>query len=170
MRQAGVGDGERDAIIPLTRHFDVVAGKAPKDIASHRSRELAQLALGLIQVGGVTDLHRHRALGEVLGKIGIADAGAPQRLAHVSANIAEPILNHLLLVELVEEMGAALQVETEIDLFVRQPGGNPRHRRTRKQVGKRVEEPGDDDHSDQDQLPSLEMQHCRARALDRSSG
>ena len=68
-----------------------------------------------------------------------------QRLAHIAANIVEPILDHLLLVELIEEMGAALQVEAEIDLLVRQPAGHARHGRGGKQVGKREQESGDDD-------------------------
>src|SRR4029079_6954823 len=111
---------------------------------------------------------RHRpqtgSFMEILPEVRIADAVLAQRLAHVAANIAEPVLDHLLLVELIEEMRAALQVEAEIDLLVRQPSGQPRDGSGGKYVGKREQEPGDDDAEDQDHLPSLKMQHCRCRS------
>ena len=159
VRQPGVGDDQRNVIVTLAGHVQVVAGEAREHVATDRLGELAQFLERLVHVGSVTDLHRDLARSDVLAEIGIADAGLAQSLAHVAANGREPVAGHLLLIELIEEMSAALQVEAEIDLLMWQPGRHARHRGRGEQVGKRKQDTGDDDAQYQDQLPSLEMQH-----------
>ena len=163
VRQPLIGNRQRDAGVGLG-DIEVVAGEAREYVAPDRRGKRPKRGIGLVQVGGLADRHRHGTVIEILPEVRIADAVLAQRLAHVAANIAEPVLDHLLLVELIEEMRAALQVEAEIDLLVRQPSGQPRHGRGGKYVGKREQEPGDDDAEDQDHLPSLKMQHCRSRS------
>src|SRR5580704_12576711 len=58
-------------------------------------------------------------------------------------------------------MGAALQIETEIDLMVRKPGRHRFHSRACEQVGKSKDNAGKNDADHQSHLPLGKMQHCR---------
>ena len=65
----------------------------------------------------------------------IADPLRPQRAADLVDQPDQPLLDHRLEIDLEQQMRAALEVEPEIDLLVRQPVRHPLHLGARKQIG-----------------------------------
>ena len=79
--------------------------------------------------------------------------------------LVEPVLDHLVLVELIEEMGAALQVEAEIDLLVGQPGRHARHGGAGNRLGSANRMPAKTTPSTRISFHLGKMQHCRLSKL-----
>ena len=165
--EPGIGGLERDAAVAAAAHLEGLGAGQSKRVA-HRHGQLAQVLVSLFEVRRLADLHRHGARGKVLREIGVGGAILAQRLAHVVAQLVEPILDHLVLVELIEEMGAALQIEAETDLLVRKPARHGFHGCAREDIGKGKDQAGENDAEHHNQLPLGKMQHCRLSTPDYS--
>jgi hypothetical protein len=99
--QASFRRRQGDAIAAFASHFHIVARKAAEDIVPNRNGKLLQFSESLLHVLRLADFHRHAARADILREIGIADARLAERLANIAADRIQPILNHLLLVELI---------------------------------------------------------------------
>ena len=167
--EPGIGGLERDAAVAATAHFEGMGASQAKRVA-YRHRQLAQILVSLLEVRRLADLHRHGTRGKVLREIGVGGAILAQRLAYVVPHLVEPILDHLVFVELIEEMGAALQIEAEIDLLVRKPARHGFHGCAREDIGKGKDQAGENDAEHHNQLPLGKMQHCRLSTPDWACG
>ena len=161
--EPGVGHGQGDTPVTAARDVEVIGREAGEHAAANLDGDLAQIREGLIEISAFADVHRYIARGHILPEVGIADAGAAKRVTDIAADGVEPIVEQILLVDLIEEMGAALQVKAEIDLLVWKPSRHAGHGRGREQIREREQESGEHDAEYQDPLPPLEIHHDRLR-------
>ena len=79
-----------------------------------------------------------------IAEAGVADARRlQQRLAHVADQRRQPLVDVVGLVDLVEEIGAALQVEAEHDLLLGQEAGPAGERVLREEIRDDRQEAGE---------------------------
>ena len=156
--QAGGRIGEADEAVVGDRQVELVDGAAAEEAGVQRVAQRLQALARIVELVEVADAELHRLALDA--EAGIADARLLEhRLADVADQRPQPLLDVVGAVDLVEEIGAALQVEAEHHLLLRQEARPVGERLLREEIRNDGEEPGGDDSQDQDDLPARKMKH-----------
>ena len=157
--QPGLGRRDDDHAAFLA-HFEVAAGEAANEVSGLLG-ERAQLLEGCVAVLGLGKAHLHGIVGDADARDG--DLGVAQALARIVTQRLEPVLAHLRRLHGQQQMGAAAQVQPQIDL---RPGEEPRpvrHGLLGEETGDHEDDAQDDAQDDGDLFPADEMQHRSSR-------
>src|SRR5262249_40540170 len=90
---------------------------------------------------------------------GIADPRIAQLGARGVDDIVEALAQHLIHVDLEQQVRAAAEVEAQADLLVREPGRHTLESSGIEQVRRREDHPEGTDDQDRQDLPGLEVEH-----------
>ena len=117
----------------------------------------ASVGVMMIGVLGLGEPHLNRVVGDAEARK--ADLGVAQALACIVAQRVEPILAHICGLHGEQQVGAATQVEAEVQLGVREPARPGIDRLPGEEVGNDEQDADDADEKDGDLLPGGKLQH-----------
>ncbi len=161
--EPGLGRLQNDVVVVAAADLESICRRQAAKAAAHWNSQLAELRKSLLEIRAFTNLDRNRIRATILPEIAVRETSPPKSIAHIVANALEEVVGHLLLVELIEQMRAALQVQSQIHLPMRKPTRHRIHAGAREEIGKREQEAGEQDDAHQNDLPSRKLQHRRSR-------
>ena len=153
-----LGQGNSDLIVVDHRYVDVLAaGDTGHGIALDRHRQFADFLHRQVHLLGLANRHGDGIIA--FAQIPIADALAAQGGTHGIHQGGQTFLHHDFGLNLQQQMRAALQIQAQVDLFMRQPAGQTLGDPHGQEIGDRKCQAEQTQHGDQGDFPGGEIQH-----------
>ena len=152
--QACFGRSDDDQSALGLGQLDVGDGGAHDTGLLHQATQFAHGGIGVLRLG---EPYLNRVVGDAEARK--ADLGVAQALARIVAQCVEPILAHIRGLHGEQQVGAATQVEAEVQLGVREPARPGIDRLPGEEIGNDEQHADDADENDGGLLPGGKLQH-----------